>query len=58
MFRTDESSGLLDANRRRGVGGVPLALQAAMALAVGLAIAFLIYHIVSLPSELMDVSTR
>jgi hypothetical protein len=36
------------------VGGVPLALQAAMALAVGLAIAFLIYHLVALPDELID----
>ena len=30
MYGTDENSGLLDANRRRGVGGVPMALQAAM----------------------------
>ena len=58
MYAADESSGLLDAKRRRGVGGVPVALQAAMGLAVGLALAFLLYHIVSLPQELLTTEGR
>lgn len=52
MYGTDENSGLLDANRRRGVGGVPMALQAAMLVAVALALAFLLYHIIALPVDL------
>ena len=52
MYGTVENSGLLDANRRRGVGGVPMALQAAMLLAVALALAFMLYHILALPVDL------
>lgn len=51
MYGTDENSGLLDANRRRGVGGVPMALQAAMLVAVTLALAFMVYHILALPAD-------
>ena len=52
MYGTVENSGLLDANRRRGVGGVPMALQAAMLVAVALALAFMLYHILALPVDL------
>ena len=52
MYGTDENSGLLDANRRRGVGGVPMALQAAMLVTVALALTFLLYHVLALPVDL------
>ena len=52
MYGTDENSGLLDANRRRGVGGVPMALQAAMLVTVSLALTFLVYHVFTLPVDL------
>lgn len=45
----DEGSGLLN-NKRRG--GMPVALQAAMVMAGGLAIAFIFYHTVRLSAPL------
>ena len=52
MYGTEENSELLDVNRRREVGGVPMALQAAMLVVVTLALTFLLYHIIALPADL------
>jgi len=45
VVRVDTSAGLLNGRRR---GGVPVALQAAFVMAGGLAIAYLMYHVVKL----------
>jgi len=45
----DEGSGLLNGKRR---GGMPVALQAAMVMAGGLAISFIFYHTVRLSAPL------